>query len=102
MILLLSDSEIAMDLAQRIKKERIAQSIKQTDLALRADISLSVVKNFEQSGKITLKNLISILKALGKSSLFTELFDFEKERIENDAFEYAENQKNKYNRKRVK
>ena len=102
MILLLSDSEIAMDLAQRIKKERIAQNIKQTDLALRADISLSVVKNFEQFGKITLKNLISILKALGKSSLFTELFDFEKERIENDAFEYAENQKNKYNRKRVK
>ncbi len=102
MLILKSDSEIATLLSQRIKQERIIQQLKQEDLATRADVSISVVRSFEQSAKITFKNLISILRALGKTSIFEDLFDFKKERIELDAFEYSENLEKSYNKKRVK
>ena len=101
-LFLCSDSEIATLLSTRIKKERIIQNIKQKELADKADVSIDILRNFEQKGKITLVNLISILRALGKTSLFEELFDFEKARIEYDASLYNEKLKEKYTRIRVK
>lgn len=99
---LLTDREVALMLSHRLKKERIAQQLKQAELAERAKLSVSTIKNFENHGKITLINLISILKGLGKRSLFDDLFDFETERMEFDMFEYSENLKKIYNKKRVR
>ena len=48
--------------------------------------------------KITLHNLIAILRALQKQEIFNELFDFEKERIAVDAFKYEEETRKKKSR----
>lgn len=87
---LTSDEEIAEILSSRIKDERIAQGVKQKDLAIRAGVGVHVIRNFEQSSRITLINLIAIIRSLRKTSALKELFDFKRERIELDAFEYAD------------
>lgn len=97
-----SDEDICKILAQRIKRERIAQQITQKDMAYRSNISNYVVRTFEQKGEITLKNLISILGTLNKKDVLNNLFDFVQERVDVDAFEYLENIEKKYNKKRVR
>jgi len=99
---LTSDDDISRLLSSRITKERIIQDIDQKELARRAGVSLFAVRNFEQNGKITLINLIAIVRAIRKTKIFEDLFDFEKERIDVDAFEYHEKFQDKYNKKRVR
>ncbi len=94
-----SNKDIALLLSARIREERIAQELKQGELALRANVKVHVVRNLEQHSKITLDNLISIIRALKKLDIFNTMFDFAQERIEVDAFNYAKNIKPK---KRVK
>ena len=85
-----TNDDIAKLLSSRIKNERIAQNLKQEDLAKMADIKTHVIRNLEQKSTITLNNLISIIRALKKLDIFEEMFDFDKERIEVDAFKYQE------------
>jgi len=85
-----TNDEIAKLLSLRIKDERVTQNLKQDQLAQKAGVKVGIIRNFEQNSKITLYNLISILRALQKQEIFNELFDFEKERIEVDAFKYQE------------
>lgn len=94
-----TNEDIAKLLSFRIKEERIAQKIKQKDLADRANIKPHVVRNLEQHSTVTLDNLISIIRALKKLDIFEDMFDFAKERIELDAFEYQ--QMNANRKKRV-
>ena len=96
-----TNKDIAMLLSSRIKAERIAQELKQSELALKANVKVHVVRNLEQHSKITLDNLISIIRALKKLDIFNDLFDFAKKRIEVDAFNYIDKQKMK-TKKRVK
>ncbi len=88
-----TNQEISKILSGRIKEERIAQNLKQVDLAYIANVKIHVIRNFEQHSTITLDNLISIIRALKKLDIFEELFDFAKERREVDAFEYLEMKK---------
>ncbi len=97
-----TNEDIAKLLSSRIKEERIAQELKQSELAQRANVKVHVVRNFEQRSKITLDNLISILRALKKLDIFNALFDFAQERIEVDAFNYANDVKPKQRVKRAK
>lgn len=85
-----TNDEIAKLLSLRIKDERVIQNLKQEQLAQKSGVKIGIIRNFEQNSKITLNNLISILRALQKQDIFNELFDFEKERIEVDAFKYQE------------
>ncbi len=96
-----TNDDIAKLLSFRIKEERIAQQLKQSELAARANVKVHVVRNLEQHSKITLDNLISIIRALKKLDIFNEMFDFAKQRIEVDAFNYINEQKLK-TKKRVK
>jgi len=96
-----TNDDIAKLLSFRIKEERIAQELKQSELAVRANVKVHVVRNLEQHSKITLDNLISIIRALKKLDIFNEMFDFAKQRIEVDAFNYINEQKLK-TKKRVK
>ena len=96
-----TNEDIATLLSSRIKEERIVQELKQSELAARANVKVHVVRNLEQHSKITLDNLISIIRALKKLDVFNEMFDFAKQRIEVDAFNYANEQKLK-TKKRVK
>ena len=96
-----TNEDIAIILSSRIKEERIMQELKQSDLALKANVKVHVVRNLEQHSKITLDNLISLLRALKKLDIFNEMFDFAQQRIEVDAFNYVAQQKLKA-KKRVK
>ena len=96
-----SNQDIAIILSSRIKEERIMQELKQSELALKANVKVHVIRNLEQHSKITLDNLISIVRALKKLDIFNEMFDFAKQRIEVDAFNYV-TQQNKKAKKRVK
>jgi len=88
-------------LSLRIKEERIAQELKQNELALLANVKVHVVRNLEQHSTITLDNLISIIRALKKLDVFDNMFDFAQERIDVDAFNYI-NKLRKKTKKRVK
>lgn len=83
-----TNDDIAKILSSRIKDERLAQGIKQERLAEMADIKTHVIRNLEQHSKVSLDNLISILRALKKVDIFKDMFDFAKERIEVDAHKY--------------
>ena len=96
-----TNDDISKILSHRIKAERIAQELKQSDLARMADVKIHVVRNLEQHSKVSLDNLISIIRALKKLSIFEDMFDFAQERIEIDAFKYK-NQMDKKVKKRVR
>ena len=97
-----TNEDIASLLSFRIKEERIAQELKQSELAARANVKVHVIRNLEQHSKITLDNLISIIRALKKLDIFNEMFDFAKQRIEVDAFNYVNKQKTKQRVKSAK
>ena len=90
-----SNKEISSLLSSRIKQERLAQGLKQIDLAKKANVGIRIIRELEQNSKISLDSLISVIRALQKIDIFNSLFDFAKERIELDAFEYQEKILNK-------
>jgi transcriptional regulator with XRE-family HTH domain len=68
-----TNREIALGLADAIRGYRVALGISQRDLAERSGISITSASRFEQTGAITLNNLISILRALGTVDRIKEL-----------------------------
>ena len=66
-----------------------------------ADVKPHVIINLEQHSKVSLDNLISIIRALKKLSIFEDMFDFKQERIDIDAFKYK-NDSSKKAKKRVR
>ncbi len=91
----LTNSEICSLLAKRIKQERLAQNLKQKEFAKRANISSSTYILFEKTGQISLERLVSIIRALGKIDVLSSFLDFDKERLETDAFAWEENRRKK-------
>lgn len=67
-------SEIAINLAKRIKKIRRRKKITQVQLAQRCNVSYGALKKFEQSGEISLVSLIKIAMELNVSDEINELF----------------------------
>lgn len=55
---------ILKEIGKRIKQKRIALSITQKELANEADISLRSIVNVEKGENISIRHMISILKAL--------------------------------------
>ena len=63
----LSNTEIALRLAQAIKAWRISPqgaALSQVELAQKSGIGLTPLKRFEKTGAITLRNLVALLRAL--------------------------------------
>ena len=67
------DSE-ARELANRVKKRRLALHMTQVELAQRAGIPLPTYRRFEQTAQISLRGLLSIASALNASDDFHSLF----------------------------
>jgi transcriptional regulator with XRE-family HTH domain len=57
--------EIEKDLSIKIKKRRVSLGFTQREFALKAHISISTYRIFEQSGKGSFENFIKIIKMLG-------------------------------------
>jgi transcriptional regulator with XRE-family HTH domain len=59
-----SGPDISFELGERLKARRVAANLTQRQLSEKSGISLSTIRNFEQTGKITLSNLIELLRGL--------------------------------------
>ncbi|MDF1879039.1 hypothetical protein JHD46_05220 [Sulfurimonas sp. SAG-AH-194-C20] len=71
---LLTDEEIALVLAHRAKKIRIANNQKQKEFSTSANLSSpTTYSNFEQTGKISLLNFIKVLRAFGREAEIDKL-----------------------------
>lgn len=57
-------SEVAMDLASRVRALRLARSWKRDTLAARAGVSASSLKRFERTGQISLDAFLKLCDAL--------------------------------------
>lgn len=66
--------EVCAELGQRLKRQRLAQSLTQKDLAERAGVALGTVKNLEGKGTASLESFIRIVMALGLVDELAQLF----------------------------
>jgi transcriptional regulator with XRE-family HTH domain len=64
----LTDKEIALELARRLRAWRVdprGAGLTQAELARRGGVGITPLKRFEKTGGIGLNNLIGMLRALG-------------------------------------
>lgn len=57
-------SEVALEIASRLKARRLAQNLTQTGLASRAGMSTPSLKRFEKTGEISFVSLLKIALVL--------------------------------------
>ena len=67
--------EIQKEIARKEKERRKKKGITQKELAQRADLSLSSLRRFEQTGEISFASLVRIGSVLDDEKAFLELFD---------------------------
>ena len=60
-------------LGGHLRRERIAQGLDQATLAKRADVSLATLANLENARGSSLKTLIKVVRALGRTDWFETL-----------------------------
>ncbi|SDH11849.1 helix-turn-helix domain-containing protein [Paraburkholderia phenazinium] len=68
--------EIARELGQRLRTQRLAQNLQQSELAARAGVSERAVRNLERTGKATLESLLRVAMALGLAGSLSPLFEY--------------------------
>lgn len=64
---LLSPSEIATELGRRLEALRLGHDWRRASLAERTGVSVSTIRRFERTGKITLEHLLRLVDALGRA-----------------------------------
>ena len=69
-----SHQEICAELGARLKAQRLAQLLKQADLAARAGVSTGTIKNLEATGQTSLESLVRVALALGLTDQLESLF----------------------------
>src|SRR3546814_3845382 len=67
-------NEISRELGARLKIVRIAHGLTQPELAKKAGVSLSTVRNLARTGDCSLGTLIKVAQAMGLERGFGELF----------------------------
>lgn len=64
--LLLTEDEIAKDLAEQAQSLRLKKNMTQKDFALKSGIAYMTYCKFEQTGKISLIGFLKVLRHLGR------------------------------------
>ena len=73
MISLKSATEIAKELAQRVRARRLRRRWTQSELASRAGLKLSTYILFERTGRIAVIRLLKILEVLDLANAFDQI-----------------------------
>ncbi len=73
--LLSGPSDLQKILGQKAKVLRLHQGYKRISLSEKSGVSPETIRNFEQTGKITLENFLKIAFALNESKKLYTLFD---------------------------
>lgn len=71
---ILNPSEVALQIATRVKARRLELDLTQEGMATRAGLKFATYRRFEQTGEISLKGLLQIGFALDALSEFDALF----------------------------
>lgn len=71
---LYTNTELAAQLAARIRDARLARGWTQEQLAQRTGIALPTYRLFERTGKVSLERLIAVSVALGRATEWELLF----------------------------
>lgn len=66
--------EIRLELAERMKKVRLAQNMTQKELAEKSGIPLPTLRRFEATGEVALKALVNFALALRKAEDLAQVF----------------------------
>lgn len=69
-----SPNDVAENIAKRVKARRLELNLTQEGLAVRAGIKLPTYRQFERTGRISLKGLLQIAFALNALQDFDTLF----------------------------
>jgi len=64
--LLLTEEEMAQELADQAKRLRLKKNMTQKDFALKAGIAHMTYRKFERTGKISLIGFLKVLRHLGR------------------------------------
>lgn len=67
-------SEVALQIASRVKARRLELNLTQEGLATRAGVKFATYRRFEQTGEISLRGLLQVGMALNAMSDFDVLF----------------------------
>jgi transcriptional regulator with XRE-family HTH domain len=67
-------TEIAQTLAQRLKVARLTLGLKQSELALRAGVSVGTIRNLERDGDCAFVTVIKVAQCLRLERGFDDLF----------------------------
>lgn len=73
-LILASPRDIQDGIAERLKQRRIAENLTQKELAAKAGISYSAIRNFERTAEGSFEALIKVAFALGAETEFETLF----------------------------
>ncbi len=70
-----TNEDILMTLARRVKEYRLAARMSQRELAQKSGVSYTTISHFEQrkNTNLTLNNFISLLRCIGMENRMTEL-----------------------------
>jgi transcriptional regulator with XRE-family HTH domain len=71
---LATEKEIRMELAGRLRRQRLAKGLTLETLAERADIGRATLQRLETGGDCTFENFIRAVQALGLATELQELF----------------------------
>lgn len=66
--------ELMVELGERSKERRLSLNLTRTGLGLRSGVSISVIRHFENTGKVSLESFLKIAISLGVGSEFEQLF----------------------------
>ncbi|MCC6509164.1 MAG: helix-turn-helix transcriptional regulator [Pirellulaceae bacterium] len=73
-LMMKTSHEMMLELGQRVRGRRLALDLTQAGLADRSGVSLSVLRLFERTGKISLESLLKLAIALNATGEFDALF----------------------------
>lgn len=72
---LLSPVELAAELGQRVRRERLRQNLTQRTLAARAGVSRVTVTRMEADGTATLTSFLAVMSALRRAGDLGEILE---------------------------
>ena len=70
-----TETEIANEIADRIRTTRVLHKLTQNDVSRRSGVSLASYQRFEQTGRIELLSLIKVAQTLYLENDFDQLFN---------------------------
>ena len=74
-------AEILQALGARLREQRLAQGLKQAELAAMAGVALGTVKKLEHSGVSSFETVVRVVQALGLTDQLQGLFQLPRQSI---------------------